>query len=111
MAAYPGRTTEESVRIKLDSYLLNLHHPVGGSKARWYKAALGFTRSNMDELAKQLVFNPAEAVLTVLTKYGQKFVHRITITGANGRRIDVECIRIHNPDGVIRLVTAPPPRK
>ncbi len=69
MSDYPGVTTEESVKIKLDSYLLNPDHPVGGFKARWYEQALGFNRSNMEKLAKQLIFDASKAVPTTLTEY------------------------------------------
>lgn len=111
MATYPGATTEESVRIKLESYLLNPAHPIGGAKARWYEQALGFTRSNIDELARQLVFDPTKAAPTELTPFGQKYVQPTLITGANGRQIEVGVGWITNPDGVTRIVTAPPAKK
>lgn len=111
MNHYPGATTEESVKIKLDSYLLNPDHPIGGFKARWYEQVLGFNRNNMDELAKQIVFDISKAVQTVLTEYGQKFVQPTIITGVNGKRIEVRVVWITNPDGVTRLVTAPPSKK
>lgn len=111
MNNYPGATTEESVRIKLDSYLLNSDHPVGGFKARWYKLALGFTRDNADELARQLVFDITQAMPTTLTPHGQKYIQPTLIIGANGRQIEVGVIWITNLDRVTRLVTAPPAKR
>lgn len=111
MATFPGATTQESVKIKLENYLLNPTHPQGGDKARWFEAALGFTKSNIDELAKQIVFDPSKAVPTDSTPYGQKYEQVIPITGANGRQIDVLFVWITNPDNVTRLVTAPPTKK
>lgn len=111
MAAYPGATTEESVKIKLDDYLLNPHHPVGRDKARWFEAALGFSRHNLEELARQIVFNPSQAVATTLTEYGQKFEQWIEIAGTNGRQIEVLFVWIRNNDGVVRLITAPPAKR
>ncbi len=111
MSDYPGTTTEESVEIKLDSYLLNSDHPIGGFKARWYAQALGFNRSNVKALAKQLVFDASKAMPTTLTEYGQKFMQPTLVTGANGRQIEVGVIWITNPDGVTRLVTAPPAKR
>lgn len=104
-------TTEMSVQDKLYNYLLDPEHPIGGPKAKWFREALGFTRENMDDLARQLVFDPARAVETAVTQHGVKYNQSIRITGANGRQIDVVFAWIRNHDGVMRLVTAPPTKK
>ncbi|MBA3439784.1 MAG: hypothetical protein H0T92_07945 [Pyrinomonadaceae bacterium] len=111
MLEYPGATTEESVRVKLDTYLLNPDHPDGKSKARWFAAALGFNRNNMDKLAKQIVFKSLEAVPAVSTPFEQKFRQMISIVGTNGRQIDIAFVWIQNDDGVTRLVTSLPTKK
>jgi hypothetical protein len=49
--------TAESVTKKLNDYLLDPTHPVGGPKAKWFQQALGFTRGNADQLAEQIVFD------------------------------------------------------
>jgi hypothetical protein len=98
----------ESVKIKLEKYLLNPEHPVGSSKAKWFELALGFNKANIADLAKQIVFNEKMADLTAVTEYGTKFSQFIRIVGANGRVIDVEFIWIKNLDGFIKLVTAIP---
>jgi hypothetical protein len=85
-----------------------LEHPEGGSKAQWFRDALGFTKSNMESLAKQLVFDEATAVATEVTQYGAKYEQVISIVGANGRKIPVNTVWIRNPDDVVRLVTATP---
>jgi len=103
-------TTEESVTRKLNDYLLNLDHPVGGLKAKWFGSALGFTRNNADKLAKQIVFDLSVAVETSITPYGTKFNQVISIVGENGKVIDVDFAWIRNNDGVVRLVTAIPAR-
>jgi len=104
-------TTEASVADKLERYLLNPSHPVGGTKAKWFKAALGFTRENAGSLAAQIKFDPARAVATELTKHGQQFDQVISIVGANGKTIDVPFGWIRNNDGVVRLVTGIPAKK
>jgi hypothetical protein len=96
------------VARKLNDYLLNPDHPVGGPKATWFKNALGFTRANAGDLARQVVFDPAKAVETGVTQYGTKYNEIISITGANGRTIDVLFAWIRNTDGVVRLVTGFP---
>lgn len=104
-------TTEASVADKLERYLLNADHPVGGPKAKWFEQALGFTKENAADLAKQIKFNEAAATVTGVTEHGTKFNQVITITGANGKTIDVTFAWIKNNDGVVRLVTGIPTPK
>jgi hypothetical protein len=103
--------TAESVTDKLQRYLLNPDHPVGGSKAKWFEQALGYTKDNLGDLAKQIVFDPTKAVETGVTQYGTMYNQVITITGANGKQIDVTFAWIKNLDGIVRLVTAIPTDK
>jgi len=103
--------TEQSVSDKLSRYLLNPEHPVGGSKAQWFKEALGFTKDNMADLAKQVKFDPSTATQTGATEFGTKFNQTISITGANGKTIDMTFAWIKNKDNVVRLVTAIPEKK
>jgi uncharacterized protein DUF6883 len=91
------------VRCRLDP-----DHSRGGPKADWFKRALGYTQENAADLAKQLVFNDAQAVQAKVTLYGKLFDQVIDVTGANGRTIPVRTIWIIGPDGVPRLVTAVP---
>ena len=102
------KLTKASVTDKLSRYLLNSSHPVGGSKAKWFDQALGFTKNNMDDLAKQIVFNNKTAVVKEVTKHGTKYNQVIPITGANGKVINVTFAWIKNNDDVVRLVTAIP---
>jgi hypothetical protein len=103
--------TRLSVKDKLLRYLLNPEHPEGGTKAKWFEEALGFTKDNMDDLARQLVFDPKKAVQTEVTEYGIKYNQVIPIKGANGKIIDVPTAWIKNKDGVIRLITAIPVKR
>ncbi|MFA5670733.1 MAG: DUF6883 domain-containing protein [Balneolaceae bacterium] len=105
------KTTAESVSTKLDTYLLEPTHPVGGSKAKWFKEALGFTKDNSTDLAKQIVFDPKKAVQTATNAHGTKFSQIIPVQGANGKIINVEFIFIKNNDGVTRLVTSIPTKR
>lgn len=101
-------TTAQSVADKLRRYLLNPDHPIGGPKAQWFEKALGFTRANAGDLAKQLVFDEAKAIQTDVTKYGTKFNLLIDVVGANGKTIPVQTAWIRGADGVVKLVTAMP---
>ncbi|MFT8349081.1 DUF6883 domain-containing protein [Clostridium saccharoperbutylacetonicum] len=105
------RLSQESVVDKLDRYLLNKEHPVGKSKAEWFDKALGFNKSNLNDLSKQIVFDENKAVQTAVTEFGTKYNQVITITGTNGKSIDVLFSWIRNNDGVVRLVTGIPTKK
>jgi hypothetical protein len=103
--------TETSVVDKLQRYVLNPEHPVGSSKAKWFKEALGYTRENAGVLASQIRFSPTRAIATELTTHGQKFNQTISIVGVNGKSIDVMFAWIRNNDGIVRLVSAIPSKK
>jgi hypothetical protein len=109
--AEAARLAQASIREKLDKYLLNPDHPVGGPKAKWFEQALGFTRANSGDLERQIVFDQSRAVETGVTQYGTKYNEVIPITGENGKTIDVTFAFIRNNDGVVRLVTAIPNSK
>ena len=103
-----NEATKTSVKEKLEKYLLNPEHEIGKSKADWFKKALGFTKSNIDDLAEQIIFDQSKAVVTATTEFGTKFNQTIKIVGSNGKTIDVVFAWIKNNDGIIRLVTAIP---
>lgn len=98
----------KSVSDKLNNYLLNPEHEVGASKAKWFQSALGYNKNNMNDLAKQIVFDEKIAVKTAVTEYGTKYNQIISIVGANGKVIDVKFAWIKNLDGYVRLVTGIP---
>jgi hypothetical protein len=101
-------TAGGNVAYKPETYLLDPDHTRGGPKADWFKGALGYTRENAADLAKQLVFDEAQAVQTKVTPYGTLFNQTINVTGANGRTIPLTTSWIIGPDGVPRLTTAFP---
>ena len=106
-----NNVTEASVQDKLERYLLNVDHPVGGSKATWFQQALGFNKTNISDLAVQIKFDPKTAVQTTTTEFGTKFNQVIPIIGANGKTIDVTFGWIQNGAGEIKLVTGIPTSK
>ena len=105
------RLSEESIKRKVEGYLLNPEHPKGGPKADWFNQALGFTRENAAELERQIVFDPSKAAQTGVTQFGTTYNQVIPITGANGKTIDVLFGWIRNDDGIVRLVTAIPTKR
>lgn len=103
--------TRLSVDDKLDRYLLNKDHPVGGSKAKWFESALGFNKNNAKGLADQIKFDPKKATKSATTEHGTKYNQLIPVKGANGKTIEVNFAWIKNNDGIIKLVTAIPAKK
>jgi len=107
-----SRLTKLSVTDKLSRYVLNPKHPIGKSKAEWFKKALGFDLDNMGELAKQIIFDIDKAKITKITEHGTKYNQIIPITGVNGKTIDVVFgWIIKNNENFPRLVTAIPTKK
>jgi hypothetical protein len=101
------QVTANSVENKAYRYFLNPTHPDGGPKAQWFERALGYTRANMDDLTRQIVYDPLNVTPTEMTPFGQKYLQMINIIGSNGKTIEVPFIWIHNLDGFMRLVTVP----
>ncbi|KQO70667.1 hypothetical protein ASG51_14165 [Methylobacterium sp. Leaf465] len=98
---------------KLVDYLLDLSHPRGGSKARFF-LAFGFSRDRPMELADAL----ADHVLRTegrpqnLTENGPtKLVFEGRLRAPNGREPWVRSVWQVEADGVARLVTVVPLRR
>lgn len=74
---------------KLTEYALNPNHPDGGNKAKVFESALGFNKSNADDLLKQLqngvMNNPA--VAGKVDQYGSRFTVDIPVSGPSGSGI------------------------
>jgi hypothetical protein len=102
------RLSQESVIDKLWRYLLDREHEVGGPKADWFERALGYTRESLPDLARQIVFDPNKAWETTVTQFGTKYNQVISISGPNGKSIDILTGWIRGSDGVVKLVTAVP---
>ena len=68
---------------------MNPEHPVGGHKARVFESALGFNKSNADDLMRQL----REGVKTntpvpgKVDQYGERFTVEIPVVGPKGEGI------------------------
>lgn len=71
---------------KLTEYALNLEHPVGGNKARVFDSALGFNKSNADDLMAQLQRGVMEStpIPNKIDQFGARFTVDIPVTGPTG---------------------------
>ena len=94
---------------KLTAYLLALSHPVGGSKARFFRAH-GFDDDNADLLADGLRALVAVAPPSVRpSPFGTKYVVVGDLPTPRGTLVQIETVWIiEPPDDRPRLVTAYP---
>ncbi|WP_207389340.1 DUF6883 domain-containing protein, partial [Marinobacter halodurans] len=74
---------------KLTEYALNPDHPVGGHKARVFKSALGFDKSNADDLMTQLKqgVKTNTPIPGKVDQYGERFTVEIPVVGPTGEGI------------------------
>jgi len=91
--------------------LLDPDHLQNQTKAIWFQQALGFDKSNWQDLASQLKFNEATAIQTKANQYGTTFEQSIPITGANGNTINTTFVFMKDTNGVVRFVTGIPTKK
>jgi hypothetical protein len=95
---------------KINDYLLNEHHPVSGSKARWF-LAIGYDPANPSILERDLLrlVRTSADYSEVNTSFGTKYVVSGRITAPNGTDVTLVTIWIvETGDERPRLVTAYP---
>ncbi|WP_428310233.1 DUF6883 domain-containing protein [Hydrocarboniphaga sp.] len=94
---------------KIVDYLLNLHHPQGGSKARFFKA-LGFDQQTWSVFADALQQHGITQQMQseALNDYGLKYEIACSITTPDGRNPCIISVWIAEPSKQPRLVTAYP---
>ncbi|WP_204244855.1 DUF6883 domain-containing protein [Aneurinibacillus sp. XH2] len=92
---------------KLTDYALNPEHPVGGNKAKVFESALGYNKSNADELMKQVQekLPQSEAILGKADQYGQRYTVDMQITGPNGNTTTVRTGWIIKPGSDVPEMT------
>lgn len=95
---------------KLTEYLLNIDHPVGGSKAAFFLDTLQIKPNDWQYLADQ--FLQAAKLTTLhrleLKQYGASHGAYALVTGRNGRQVVVETAWQLQETGPARFITAYP---
>lgn len=98
---------------KLRAYLLNVSHPVGGPKARWFRS-LGYDDASIANLTEDLlsIARTVEPSMEETTPYGTKYVVCGTLQSPSGHRAAVRTVWIvEHDDPRPRLVTAYPDKQ
>jgi hypothetical protein len=86
---------------KLDNYLLNPAHPVGGPEARCF-IALGYEIDEPGRLESNLVevVRTSDDYVVDQTRFGVKYTVRGQIESPNGRRANVRTVWIVEADAL-----------
>jgi hypothetical protein len=98
---------------KLTDYLLNEQHPVGGSKAKWFRS-LGYDLANPTVLEQDLLglVRDSEDYTEKDSPFGTKYVVSGKISAPNGDEANLTTVWIIEPsENQPRLVTAYPGEK
>jgi hypothetical protein len=104
-------------KAKFVNYLLNLDHPKGGSKAKFFYETLGIGLDDWRNLAAQFHDGLSKAELVEIgiknwqDGFGVSFNAVIPILGSNGRTVDIDTNWIMEPGKQPRLSTAVPAKK
>jgi hypothetical protein len=84
---------------KIFDYALNTEHAVGGNKAKVFESALGYNRSNGDELIAKLRegLRHSEPIPGKVDQHGSRFTVDVPMTGPNGKQAVVRTGWIYKP--------------
>lgn len=96
-------TSQHSVRYsqrKVEDYLLNISHPVGGAKAKFMLDVLGYTQADGRLFHKNVVDSiiGRQPCKTEVTTYGIKHMYKATLVSKSGSTVSANVIVIVQKD-------------
>ncbi len=99
-------------RKKLVDYLISLTHPVGRSKAKFFRA-IGFNEDSVDLLQSCLeaMARSEETIERIDTPYGAKHVIEGVLDTPSGKQVIIRTIWMESQNKVLRFITAYPVRE
>jgi len=106
----PNRTQAYVPERKLTAYLLSLSHPVGGSKARFFRK-VGFDESNVEHLREELRMLAQHSEIDEVeeTPHGTKYVITGSLHAPDADAVTVRTVwMIERESNAPRFVTAYP---
>ena len=115
----PPVTKSRDVRYskkKTEGYLLNENHPTGGSKAKFMKEVLGYSKEDSKLFHNNVVSAIKDKVpsKTETTKYGTKHTYHTNLIGKNGSEVSANVVVIIQKDNgrtTYKIVTVYPDKK
>ena len=93
---------------KVQDYLLNPDHPIGGAKARFF-LSMGYSREHYEQLIADLILHGHSGAVTEEKKspYGVKFVVDGPLLAPNGREYPLRTVWMEQSPGTfVLLITA-----
>ncbi len=101
---------------KTTGYLLNTEHPKGGSKARFMKDVLGYTKSDSHTFHKNVVesITNKTPTKTVNTPYGVRHTYNTELIGKNGGKVKANVVVVIQKDNgriTYKIITVYPDKK
>jgi len=106
----PGAESGIVPRRKVEDYLLNLEHPIGGGKAKFFMH-FGFHREQWEELASALLHHARENPVTQTLTDADAITYVIDggLTAPSGRQPRVRAVWLVETGGLApRFITAYP---
>lgn len=111
--AVPNAENAVVYESKVRDYLLNLSHPVGSSKARWF-FSIGYTSADVARLIGDLtrIAQESNDFVEEQTEFGLKYIVNGIINSPNGILAKITTVWIVEPSkNEVRFVTAFPDEK
>lgn len=101
---------------KMEEYLLNVEHPVGGPKAKFMKDVLGYTKSDSKLFHKNIVASLVgkSPTKSEITPFGIKHTYHTKVIGKSGKSVSANVVVIIQKDKnrvTYKIVTVYPDKK
>ncbi|MCQ2438683.1 MAG: hypothetical protein MJ074_02850 [Oscillospiraceae bacterium] len=101
---------------KSEEYLLNENHPSGGSKAKFMKEVLGYSKEDSKLFHKNVVsaIKGKMPEKTTTTQYGIKHTYHVKLVSKDGSKINANVVVVIQKDKgrtTYKLVTVYPDKK
>ena len=101
---------------KTEGYLLNINHPVGGSKAKFMKDVLGYSQSDSKLFHKNIVASLVgkSPTKSETTPFGIKHTYHTKLIGKSGKSVNANVVVVIQKDNdrvTHKIVTVYPDKK
>ncbi|WP_329380736.1 DUF6883 domain-containing protein [Anaerofustis sp. HA2171] len=101
---------------KTEEYLLNINHPIGGSKAKFMKDVLGYSQSDSKLFHKNVVASLVgkSPTKSETTPFGIKHTYNTKIIGKSGKSSNANVVVVIQKDNsrvTYKIVTIYPDKK
>lgn len=101
---------------KTEGYLLNIDHPVGGTKAKFMKDVLGYSQSDSKLFHKNIVASiiGKSPTKSETTPFGIKHTYHTKVIGKSGKSVNANVVVIIQKDKnsiTYKIVTVYPDKK